>query len=82
MTLHDLGARRCGIVTFTKAGEPAPAIHARLAERGINISTSTAPYARLDLEARGLDVLARASLHYYNTEDEIDRFCRALAESA
>ncbi len=78
VSVRDLGRRRCGIVTFTKADEPADRIHARLGARGINISTSTARYARLDLEPRGLAMLARASVHYYNTEDEIGRFCAAV----
>lgn len=82
VVLRDLGQERCGIVTFTKTGETASAIHRRLGISGINISASSARYARLDLDARGLDELARASLHYFNTEEEIETFCQALAAHA
>jgi len=34
---------------------------------------------RLDMEKRGLGDLARASVHYYNTEQELDRFAAAVA---
>ncbi len=43
------------------------------ATQRINISVSTIDFARYDFEARGLDAVARASVHYYNTEDELDR---------
>jgi selenocysteine lyase/cysteine desulfurase len=78
VVVRDLGRNRCGIVTFTKEGETASAIRARLAGRAINISASPARYARLDMEPRGLEELARASIHYFNTEEEIDRFCEAV----
>jgi selenocysteine lyase/cysteine desulfurase len=78
VVVRDLGRERCGIVTFTKKGETASAIHKRLNARGVNISVSTARYARLDLDSRNLDELARASLHYFNTEEEVETFCKIL----
>jgi cysteine desulfurase / selenocysteine lyase len=34
--------------------------------------------ARHDFEARGLPELVRASVHYYNTQDELDALCRVV----
>lgn len=79
ITVHDLGRERCGIVTFTVEGHEPWELRTRLAERRIHIWTSQPGGARLDMEARHLTRLARASLHYYNTEAEIDRFCETLA---
>jgi cysteine desulfurase / selenocysteine lyase len=45
----------------------------------MNVSVSRLPSTRLDMEARGLQDLVRASVHYYNTEEEIARFCVSLA---
>ena len=71
--VHDLGDERCAIVTFTVGGVGASEIAARLAEERVNVSVIPASYSRLDLEARGLDAVVRASVHYYNTDDEIGR---------
>jgi cysteine desulfurase/selenocysteine lyase len=76
--VHDLGRERCGIVTFTVEGRSAEAVKAALAARGINVSVSTASSTRLDMEARGLEELVRASVHYYNTEEEIERLIEAV----
>jgi selenocysteine lyase/cysteine desulfurase len=80
IVVRDLGRHRCGIVTFTKENESAPAIQQRLASHRINISVTHARYARLDLDSRGIKELARASVHYFNTEAEIDRFCTHLLQ--
>jgi cysteine desulfurase/selenocysteine lyase len=80
VVVRDLGQHRCGIVTFTKENESAPAIKQRLASHKINVSVTPARYARLDLDSRGINELARASIHYFNTEAEIDRFCTILSQ--
>src|SRR5262249_14703361 len=71
--VHDQGLRRCGIVTFTVEGVPAQDVQRRLAASGVNTSVSHASSALWDLPRRGLAELVRASVHYYNTEDELDR---------
>jgi selenocysteine lyase/cysteine desulfurase len=78
VTVHDKGAVRCGIVTFRIAGEEPAAVQRRLRAAGINVSFSTAGNARFDMEPRGIASVVRASVHYYNTDEEIDRFCAAL----
>jgi len=80
VVVHDLGREKCGIVSFTRDGETASAIQKRLAAQGINISVSTARYAILDMKPREIDEMARASVHYFNTEDEINRFCESLVK--
>lgn len=78
--VHDRGITQCGIVTFTVEGKDPIEIKRQLAEHNINIYFSRLSSTRLDMEARGLTSLARASLHYFNTEEEIERFCSILAE--
>ena len=79
VSVHDQGERRCGIVTFRVTDEPPSDTAARLATAGINVSVSVRRYAQLDLGARGLDAVTRASVHYYNTEDEVSRFVEVVA---
>ncbi|MEB8389038.1 aminotransferase class V-fold PLP-dependent enzyme [Rhodobacteraceae bacterium KMM 6894] len=76
--VHDLGAQKCGIVTFTKDGIAPVAMAAQLRAQGMNISVSGHSSARLDMGPRGLDAMARASVHYYNSEGEVARFVRAV----
>jgi selenocysteine lyase/cysteine desulfurase len=81
VTLHDRGRELCGIVTFTVEGVDPFALAGSLRDGGINISVSTVDFARFDFEARGLVALDRASVHYYNTEDELTRFVDAVARA-
>jgi cysteine desulfurase / selenocysteine lyase len=78
LTLHDRGREQCGIVTFTIDGVDVYELAARLRTEGINISVSTIDFARHDFEARGLAAVARASVHYYNTDDELRRLVESL----
>lgn len=74
----DLGQRRCGIVSFAADGHDADGLKLALRPDGINVSVSRITSTRLDMAARGLDALVRASVHYYNTDEEIDRFVTAI----
>ncbi|MFI7040948.1 aminotransferase class V-fold PLP-dependent enzyme [Microbispora rosea] len=78
VTVHDRGGRRCGIVTFTVDGHDSGDVAARLSAAKVNVSVSAASSARWDFEARALPPLVRSSVHYYNTEEELDRLCEAL----
>ncbi len=77
--VRDLGEVRCGIVSFTVDGVDPAAIMERLAEHRINVTTSTVFSTRFDMASRGIDQLVRASVHYYNTDEELDRFVEVLA---
>jgi selenocysteine lyase/cysteine desulfurase len=81
VTVRDKGLVRCGIVTFTKETEDPASLHRRLRARAINTSVSTAEYARFDMAERKLESMLRASVHYYNTEEEVARFCAAVSGS-
>lgn len=78
--VHDLGLKRGGIVSFSSSHLDAETIKARLRERGINVTVSTPSTTRLDAEHRHLPDLVRASVHYYNTEAEVDHFCTTLRD--
>jgi cysteine desulfurase / selenocysteine lyase len=82
VTLRDLGGHRCGIVSFTIAGREARDVVATLQRQHINISASGPSSTLLDALARELPDLLRASVHYYNSETEVDRFAGAIDKIA
>ena len=67
---------------ITVDGVSAQDVRARLSEHGVNVSVSLVDYARLDLPERGLPDLVRASVHYYNTDEELDRLVTAVPRPA
>ena len=77
--VHDLGIQKCRILTFTIDKQSPHDICGKLAEQKMNVSVSTAASTRLDMDGRGLASVVHASVHYYNTEEEIERFCDFIA---
>jgi selenocysteine lyase/cysteine desulfurase len=82
VTLHDLGRERSGLVSFTVAGLGAPDVRSRLARERIAVGANAVPYTPLDMTARNLREIIRASVHYYNTAAEIERLAAAVASIA
>jgi selenocysteine lyase/cysteine desulfurase len=58
---------------------PAPAaIQRLLSEQHINVTAALRKSALLDLDERGLESVVRASVHYYNSEEEVERFVQTI----
>jgi cysteine desulfurase / selenocysteine lyase len=75
----DQGRTQCGIVSFVCQGISPQVVKAALARQRINVSVSDAAWTRLNMDERGIPALVRASVHYYNTDEETDTFSAALA---
>ncbi len=80
--VHDLGVKRCGICSLSSNSMSSQEIKAQMSARGINTSVSPQTSTLLDTRKRDLPPVLRASVHYYNTEEEVERFIAALAEIA
>ncbi|MFG1798244.1 aminotransferase class V-fold PLP-dependent enzyme [Nocardia sp. NPDC049149] len=79
ISVHDLGAVQCALVTATVTGRSAAHVAAELARHSINVSTTVAEHNQFDTEQRGIHPAVRLSPHYYNTEEEIDRAVAIVA---
>lgn len=77
--LRDRGKRLSGIAVFSLDRDDPQAVMQQLYDQGINVTVIPPYMTFLDSNARKLPVLMRASPHYYNTEEELDRFTNALA---
>ena len=78
VSVKDLGAEKCGIVTFTYEGREPEKMRTQLRAKRINAWISGPSSTRLDMEDRQIPMLVRSSVHYYNTEQEILRFCEVV----
>ena len=78
VSIHDRGDTLCGIVTFSVAGKDVVQVKKELAEQKINVSIGRASSTLLYMNKKHLVSVLRASVHYYNTEEEIDLLCAAL----
>lgn len=81
--VHDRGSVQCGIVTFSCAGRGAPEVMNWLRhQRSINTSVSAVQLTRTDLLADGLTHFVRASVHAFNTEEELEELTLSLRHLA
>ena len=78
-TVQDKGADKCGIVTFTSSTQTAEQLQAKLSAAKVNTSITRASSTLLDMSERGLDQMVRASVHAYNTTEELDYAVAAIA---
>ncbi len=74
----DGGVERCGIVTFQVDGHPAEAVKASLARAGINVSVASGSGNLVWFQRHGYYALVRASVHYFNTEAELQQLVAAV----
>jgi selenocysteine lyase/cysteine desulfurase len=74
----DGAAARSGIVTFRSPRESPEATQLWLSTRGINTNVALTQSARLDMDQRGIPAAVRASVHYFNTSEEITALIDAL----
>jgi len=78
VTLHDIGKRKCGIVTFSVAGVAAVEIETYLRNKRILVSVSSPASTLIDARRRELPDLVRSGVHYFNTEAELETLVAAL----
>ena len=73
VTVRDKGAVKCGIVTFDIDGVDSAQVKTALERHNVVVNVTHRPSTYLDMAQRGIDSMVRASVHYFNTDDEIDR---------
>jgi selenocysteine lyase/cysteine desulfurase len=80
VTVTDAGPVKSGIVTFSVRGRAPNEVRAALAAHSprINVTTTSDRGTMLDMQARGLTAIVRASVHAFNTDGEIETMARAV----
>ncbi len=76
--LRDLGRQHSGIVTFTVDGLGPDQVRDALRAAGITLTVSPGTSTLIDMTARGLSAVVRASPHYFVGFDELTTFLAAV----
>lgn len=80
--LQEAGSgERSSIVAFTTASRSPAELQALLAKERINVAAIGAAYTPLDMQARGLAAINRASVSYFTTAQEIERLGAAIRKA-
>lgn len=80
VVLHDRGREQCGSIALSFEGWGDFEIRDALNNAGINTWVCLDNAACADMQRRGLSTLLRVSPHYYNSEQELERFCTVLED--
>lgn len=78
VVVRDIGVVKCGIVTFNSNNRTVEELQNLLKEKNINTSIAIPNGTLLDSRTRNLDKMIRASIHYYNTREEVDTFVNTI----
>jgi len=78
----DKGPELGGLVTFTMADSDPTFIVSELLKRKINVVPSYRAFGVIDFDEKGVKWAVRASPHYYNTPEELEKFLGAVEELA
>ncbi|MEU5843496.1 aminotransferase class V-fold PLP-dependent enzyme [Rhodococcus sp. NPDC047139] len=82
VTVTDLGEQRSGIVSFTVDGHDPQDVRDALAGRSVTVTVSHRSSTLLDMTARNLQSVVRASPHYFVSPDDVDKFLAAVRDLA
>jgi selenocysteine lyase/cysteine desulfurase len=80
VTVRDRGQAKCGIVTFTVTGRNPVDVQKALRVQRVHVSTLGR--RSTPLEERDLDLVVRSSVHYFNTEQELQQLVDAVQQLA
>ena len=80
--VQDIGKKQSGIVTFTLDNTTPATIKEKLADKNINVSISSQASTLIDMQQRNLEEVVRASVHYYNHQNDIDQLITGLKSIA
>ncbi|WP_419904076.1 aminotransferase class V-fold PLP-dependent enzyme [Kiloniella sp.] len=78
ISLLDLGDKKCGIVSFYSDQKKCTEIRAFLETNQIHVSTPGRTGNPVLFDQCGISQLVRASVHYFNTKEEIDKMVDLL----
>lgn len=79
--LDPMSGSLSGIVSFSVKGIAPLALQHTLARERVFISSNGIPYTPLDMRARGIDAIARASFSYLNTENDVTTLAHAVSSA-
>lgn len=80
---NSIGTKGYGVLQgrpFIVDGLSAQEVKNRLQKRGVEVAANQAAFTPLDMQARQLDAVVRASAHTCTAQAEIEQFLDAVAQ--